>query len=246
MTRGTGACLLETRKSLVANQCNFLTGKFKQKRGGGRNFRFVVCNRNCDFLTQNMYSKNMTLDADGTAIGHGSIYNRRGPRNNGDDEDEDDDSDEEEESEEEEEASEEEAEGTPAAGKAPTEELSRAERRDLKKKQAAAKQKAAEDEEEDEDLINPNHVEKKLNISDLGAPRQLSRREREEKEKQDAKERYWKLHIAGKTQEAKTDLARLAKIRADREEAQAKRKAEAEAKNAEIEAKRKAQLAKRG
>jgi len=50
----------------------------------------------------------------------------------------------------------------------------------------------------------------------------------EQKEKQDAKEKYWKLHMQGKTDEAKNDLQRLAKIRADREAAQAKRKAEAE------------------
>ena len=37
-----------------------------------------------------------------------------------------------------------------------------------------------------------------------------------------------KLHAAGKTDQAKADLARLAKIRKEREEAQAKRKAEAE------------------
>jgi hypothetical protein len=36
------------------------------------------------------------------------------------------------------------------------------------------------------------------------------------------------LHMQGKTEQAKTDLARLAKIRAEREAAQAKRKAEAE------------------
>jgi hypothetical protein len=36
------------------------------------------------------------------------------------------------------------------------------------------------------------------------------------------------LHVQGKTQEAKADLSRLAKIRAEREEAQAKRKAEAD------------------
>lgn len=47
----------------------------------------------------------------------------------------------------------------------------------MKKKQAAQKQKEGE-EGEDSDLINPNHVEKKLNISDLGAPRELTRRER--------------------------------------------------------------------
>lgn len=66
----------------------------------------------------------------------------------------------------------------------------------------------------------------------------------EQKEKADAKERYWKvsssfcypscysieiqLHVAGKTDEAKADLGRLAKIRAEREAAQAKRKAEAD------------------
>ena len=37
-----------------------------------------------------------------------------------------------------------------------------------------------------------------------------------------------KLHTQGKTEEAKTDLQRLAKIRAERETAQAKRKAEIE------------------
>lgn len=51
---------------------------------------------------------------------------------------------------------------------------------------------------------------------------------REEKEKADAKERYWKLHLAGKTDEAKSDLGRLAKIKAERAQAAAKRQAEAE------------------
>jgi hypothetical protein len=51
---------------------------------------------------------------------------------------------------------------------------------------------------------------------------------REQKEKQEAKDRYWKLHVQGKTDQAKADLGRLAKIRAEREEAQAKRKAETE------------------
>jgi hypothetical protein len=49
---------------------------------------------------------------------------------------------------------------------------------------------------------------------------------REAKEKKEAQERYWKLHEAGKTDQAKSDLARLAKIRAEREAAAAKRKAE--------------------
>ncbi|KAJ7730691.1 casein kinase substrate phosphoprotein PP28-domain-containing protein [Mycena maculata] len=189
------------------------SGKFKQKRGGGRNF-----------------SKNLVLDENGTAV---STDKRWAPRGKDDEDDSDEEEEEEEESEEE---SEEEA---PAAGgSADQPELSRTERKELKKKQAAAKQKAAQgSDDEDEDLINPNHVGKKMNISDLGAPKELSRREREQKEKQDAKDRYWKLHVAGKTDQAKADLGRLAKIRADREAAQAKRKAEAEAKAAEIEAK---------
>ncbi|KII90130.1 hypothetical protein PLICRDRAFT_40331 [Plicaturopsis crispa FD-325 SS-3] len=192
------------------------TGKFKQKRGGGRNF-----------------SRNMVLDENGTAVSTDKPRVPRGQR--GEEDSSDEDSDEEEESSEEE-SEEEEA---PAGSNGVQEvEMSRAERRDLKKKQAAERQKL---EEEDPDLINPNHVEKKLNISDLGAPRELSRREKEQKDKQDAKDRYWKLHLAGKTDEAKSDLSRLAKIRAEREAAQAKRKAEAEAKTAEIDAKKKAQ-----
>ena len=55
---------------------------------------------------------------------------------------------------------------------------------------------------------------------------QLSRREREEIEKQRAKARYQKLHAEGKTDEARADLARLAIIRKQREEAAKKRDAE--------------------
>ena len=116
-------------------------------------------------------------------------------------------------------------------------ELSRAERRELKKKQAAKEGKrgegaddghdddGGEDEDEDELIANPNRVTKKLNISDLSAPRELTRRERyvsvsvslshaparfffsfsvrshsilpfvcrEQKEKKEAKDRYWKV-----------------------------------------------------
>jgi hypothetical protein len=39
---------------------------------------------------------------------------------------------------------------------------------------------------------------------------------------------WLQLHVQGKTDQAKADLARLAKIRKEREEAQAKRKAETE------------------
>ena len=92
---------------------------------------------------------------------------RRGAQ---EDEDSSEEGEEESEEDSEEESEEEEEEGTPAQ-----QELSRTERRELKKKQAAEKQKIAE---EDPDFINPNHVEKKLNISDLSAPRELTRRER--------------------------------------------------------------------
>lgn len=46
---------------------------------------------------------------------------------------------------------------------------------------------------------------------------------REEIEKQKAKERYMKMHLAGKTDQAKADLARLAIIRKQREEASRKK-----------------------
>lgn len=105
----------------------------------------------------------------------------------------------------------------PAPGGASKPELSRTERRELKKKKADGKSPAGKDDEDDEDdeedLINPNHVTKKLNISDLGAPRELSRRERqvhshlcqdikltvcnrEQKEKKEAQERYWKVCLS--------------------------------------------------
>ncbi|KAL1775748.1 28 kDa heat-and acid-stable phosphoprotein [Sigmodon hispidus] len=76
------------------------------------------------------------------------------------------------------------------------------------------------------DIENPNRVAqttKKVTQLDLDGPKELSRREREEIEKQKAKERYVKMHLAGKTEQAKADLARLAIIRKQREEAATKR-----------------------
>lgn len=49
---------------------------------------------------------------------------------------------------------------------------------------------------------------------------------REEIEKQKAKAHYMKLHYAGKTDQAKADLARLAIIRREREEAAKKKESE--------------------
>ncbi|CRK92077.1 CLUMA_CG005674, isoform A [Clunio marinus] len=48
---------------------------------------------------------------------------------------------------------------------------------------------------------------------------ELSRREREEIEKQKKQANYQKLHAQGKTEQARADLARLAIIKQQREEA---------------------------
>ncbi|KAF5899280.1 serine hydroxymethyltransferase, cytosolic-like, partial [Clarias magur] len=79
------------------------------------------------------------------------------------------------------------------------------------------------------EIENPNRVAqktKKVTEIELEGPKQLSRREREEIEKQKAKERYMKMHLAGKTDQAKADLARLAIIRKQREEAARKKEEE--------------------
>ncbi|XP_029977367.1 pdgfa associated protein 1a [Sphaeramia orbicularis] len=76
------------------------------------------------------------------------------------------------------------------------------------------------------EIENPNRVSqknKKVADVDVSAPRELSRREREEIEKQKSKERYMKLHLEGKTEQARADLARLAIIKKQREEAAKKR-----------------------
>ncbi|XP_075726016.1 uncharacterized protein LOC119179501 isoform X1 [Rhipicephalus microplus] len=92
------------------------------------------------------------------------------------------------------------------------------------------------------EVQNPNRVEKKpKKVAELNeimeeAP-QLSRREREELEKQRAKQHYQKMHAAGKTEEARADLARLALIRKQREEQARKKEEELKAKEAERKAK---------
>lgn len=85
------------------------------------------------------------------------------------------------------------------------------------------------------EIENPNRVQKKavLKVTDLdpnaGAssssasapapPAELSRREREEIERQKKQANYQKLHAQGKTEQARADLARLAIIKQQREEA---------------------------
>lgn len=204
-------------------------GRSTFTRGGGRSF-----------------SRDMVVDENGVASGK----DRRARKKVGDSEDpniEEESDEEESEDDDDEEDEEEGTSGRPGpSGSAPAEaELSRVERKALKKKQTEDRTKAQQ-EEEDPDFVNPNRAPaKNLAIADLGAPRELTRREREAKEKQEAKERYLKLHREGKTDEAKSDLARLQKIRQEREQAAAKRKAEAEAKTAELDAKKKGSNQKR-
>ncbi|XP_056153248.1 pdgfa associated protein 1a [Lampris incognitus] len=86
------------------------------------------------------------------------------------------------------------------------------------------------------EIENPNRVSqkgKKVTDLDLEEPKELSRREREEIEKQKAKERYMKLHLEGKTEQARADLARLAIIKKQREEAAKKREELRKEKDAE-------------
>lgn len=83
------------------------------------------------------------------------------------------------------------------------------------------------------EIENPNRVQKKTKkLSNLNtqlqqsAKPELSRREREEIEKQKAQAHYQKLHAEGKTEQARADLARLAIIKQQREEAAKKREQE--------------------
>ncbi|EAW21981.1 PDGFA associated 1 family protein [Aspergillus fischeri NRRL 181] len=98
--------------------------------------------------------------------------------------------------------------------------------------------------DDEEDLpANPNHTAKsrsQLHKDPAAAPEkaaggdlsQLSRREREAIEAQQARERYMKLHAEGKTEEARADLARLALIREQREAERLRKQAEKEEKEA--------------
>eukprot|EP00091_Calanus_sinicus_P024597 TRINITY_DN8917_c0_g1_i3.p1 TRINITY_DN8917_c0_g1~~TRINITY_DN8917_c0_g1_i3.p1 ORF type:complete len:101 (-),score=42.46 TRINITY_DN8917_c0_g1_i3:226-528(-) len=92
------------------------------------------------------------------------------------------------------------------------------------------------------EIENPNRVKKTMKkVSQLddvvSAKPQLSRREREEIDKAKAKAHYQKQHAAGKTDEARADLARLSIIRKQREDAAAKRAAEQAEKDAAAKAK---------
>ncbi|KAG6522104.1 hypothetical protein ZIOFF_019238 [Zingiber officinale] len=83
------------------------------------------------------------------------------------------------------------------------------------------------------EIQNPNLVKPKnlkARAADVESTPELSRREREEIEKQKAHERYMRLQEQGKTEQARKDLERLALIRQQRAEASKKREEEKAAK----------------
>ncbi|XP_027105415.1 uncharacterized protein [Coffea arabica] len=81
---------------------------------------------------------------------------------------------------------------------------------------------------ENPNLAKPKNV--KARDIDMEKTTELSRREREEIERQKAHERYMKLQEQGKTEQARKDLERLALIRQQRAEAAKKREEEKAAK----------------
>ncbi|EED14085.1 conserved hypothetical protein [Talaromyces stipitatus ATCC 10500] len=108
-----------------------------------------------------------------------------------------------------------------------------------------------EDDDDNEDLpANPNHSAKSRSQARAALPadtaaaperkpkttEQLSRREREALEAQQARERYMKLHMEGKTDEARADMERLRLVRERREAEKARREAEKEEKEAQQKA----------
>lgn len=87
-----------------------------------------------------------------------------------------------------------------------------------------------------EGVQNPNAVQR----NEMKEGVEITRRQREELDKAAATRRYQELHKAGKTDEAKADLARLAEVKARREKQAAERIArEAAEKEAMEEQKRK-------
>ncbi|CAN6444191.1 unnamed protein product [Victoria cruziana] len=83
------------------------------------------------------------------------------------------------------------------------------------------------------EIENPNLAKPKTlkaKDADLEKTTELSRREREEIEKQKAHERYMRLQEQGKTEQARKDLERLQLIRQQRAEAAKKREEEKAAK----------------
>ncbi|KAF7883081.1 hypothetical protein EAF00_011570 [Botryotinia globosa] len=213
-------------------------GKFKKfTRGGGKHF-----------------SRDLRpLDANGNEI-------REKNANDSSSEEEEEESEEESSEEEEEEKQEMTREQRRAAAKAKKEAAIK--KKNQKVAQVGDLPTDSEEESEDDDMpANPNHSKAardqakappksvdevaddvaKMSVSKK--PQELSRKEREALEAQKKKEAWQKLHLAGKTDEAQADLARLAKIREERKLAADRRAAEEEERKEQDKAKSE-QLAK--
>ncbi|KAF9873589.1 28 kda heat- and acid-stable [Colletotrichum karsti] len=213
-------------------------GKFRKfTRGGGKHF-----------------SRDLRpLDADGNEV---SMWSDKAKKD-----DDDSDDSEEEDSEEDSEDESDSDDAKPQAG-----ELSRADRKaaaKARKDAAIAKKKGqnvevgdlppsdSEEDSDDDMPANPNHSKAARNQT-KAPPKEVeeategvkklavanNRKERESLEAAQAKERYRKLHEAGKTDEAKADMARLRLIREQRAADAARREAEKEEREAQEAAKR--------
>ena len=191
------------------------------------------------------------LDKDGNAVSMWSKDSKEkdGDDDSEEDEDSEDDSDDEEDSDE----SDDDEKKKAAAAAADASREDRKAQKKARKEAAIAKQKSknvevgdlpssdedSDEDSEDEDMpANPNHSKaaRKQAAKPLGVEEEvdevtqgvkklqpMSRKEREAAEAAAAKERYMKLHAAGKTDEAKSDLARLKLIREQREAESARR-----------------------
>ncbi|KAG8817397.1 hypothetical protein FRC19_011369 [Serendipita sp. 401] len=143
-------------------------GKYKQKRGGGRSF-----------------SRDLVVNEDGIAV---AADEWRRQKNKGPSIEEESDEEEEKEEEQDEDESsdsdEEEEDGDgpkriPVAGPSNASGSSVNESRANRKADKKQKKQGQQVDEEDKDLVNPNRLPmKNLTIADVGAPRELSRKER--------------------------------------------------------------------
>ncbi|CAM1503776.1 Fc.00g013670.m01.CDS01 [Cosmosporella sp. VM-42] len=225
-------------------------GKFKKyTRGGGKHFSRDI----------------RPLDADGNEI---SIWSADARKKEDDEDDDSDEDSEEESSEEEESDDDAGPSNAAAAAQAASREDRKAQKKARKEAAIAKQnnrtvevgdmpssdEESSEEEDDDDMPANPNHSKAARNQAKgtsgtIGAADEItegvqnlstapSRREREAIEAAAAKEKYMKLHAAGKTDEAKADLARLALIREQREAEAARRKAEKEEREAQEKAKR--------
>lgn len=135
------------------------------------------------------------------------------------------------------------------------EELESQRKQEEQRRNAKKVESSSEDEDDEEgqkpiiDIHNPNRVvQKTKKISELDLetvvkkPAELSRREKEELARQESARRYQQLHAEGKTEEARSDLARLAIIRKQREEAAKKREEEKKEKESRAQAGKEASL----